>query len=148
MYSKSTNIWSSFAYLCVKVSHNCEEGLYLVDLDPGRLTHFVDSAYDYIWPGSYDPIWPRMAPYGPITQYGLSGLIYSIVCKRMACMALNGPALSRMVHYGPVWSCIVPYGPVWSCMVPYGPVWSRMVPHGHVRSKMVPYGPVWSRMVL
>ena len=43
MYSKSTNIWSSFAYLCVKVSHNCEEGLYLVDLDPGRLTHFVDS---------------------------------------------------------------------------------------------------------
>ena len=76
MYSKSTNIWSSFAYLCVKVSHNCEEGLYLVDLDPGRLTYFVDSAYDHIWPGSYDLIWPCMAPYGPITQYGLSGPIY------------------------------------------------------------------------
>ena len=82
--------------------------------------------YDPVWPGMdhmtpYGHGWLRMAPYGQVCPgvprmdfmalYGLSGLMYGIVWKLMACMALNGTALSRIVPYVPVWSRMVPYGP-------------------------------------
>ena len=70
--------------------------------------------YGFVWPhmAQYAQGWPHM---DFMALYGLSGLMYGIVWKLMACMALNGTALSRIV---PVWSRMVLYDPIWSSMIP------------------------------
>ena len=45
-----SKILSNLAYICVMVFRIYEEGLYLANLDPGRLARFVDSAFTLPWP--------------------------------------------------------------------------------------------------
>ena len=64
----------------------------------------------------FDPVWPYLAPCGPIW-----------------------PCLPRLALFDPVWPHLAPFGPIWSCLVPLGPIWSHLAQFG-------PICPAWLRL--
>ena len=59
----------------------------------------------------YDPIWPRLAPFGPFGHVSLRRLFLAL--------------------FGPVWPRVAPFDPVWHHLAPFGPIWPHLALIGH-----------------
>ena len=62
----------------------------------------------------YDPIWPRLAPFGPFGHFW----------RRRPFLALFGP-------FDPVWPRLTLFGTIWHHLALFDPAWPNLALLGH-----------------
>ena len=62
----------------------------------------------------YDPIWPRLAPFGPLATFGSVG-----------------PFWPFLAPFDPVWPCFTLFGTIWHHLALFDPAWPHLALLGH-----------------